>query len=174
MINWKVLTPYLISFALLIMLLFRSNETVVVRVPSNSGSFNVIGPMPQSVEDPKEESVKAFEALPETKKTEAYKEAVSIRTYEKKFTDKVQTITATVKTVGTLEELNIDYKTHPVKKEVNVNKRASLFLGGGLSFPNGAPVYEVRAHLDLNKVLISVGYDPQNRAPSFGAAFKLF
>lgn len=173
-LNWKVLTPWLISVVLFGLLVMRNNETIVVKVPSRSGGFDWVAPEPEKTGVPDKKTVEEFAEKDDPAKVEAYKKAITPRTYKKEFVDKVQTITATVKTVGTLEDLQIEYKTNPIEKEVKIKGRPHLYLGGGLSFPNSVPTYEVRGNLTINKTLISIGYDFRNRTTTFGAAFRIF
>lgn len=174
-INWRVLTPWIICAALIVALVLRdSSEVITVRVPAQAGTFRAVHPSPVKVDPPAAAALAEFNALEDSGKEIAYKEATSTRTYKKTFTDKVQTVTAEAVVIGTLESLEITYETAPQEIEVPVKRRLNLYLGGEVTLQAPAPGYSVKAYIVTRKVIYSGGYDFQTKSITGGVALKIF
>lgn len=108
---------------------------------------------------------KEFEQLPSKKKDSVYSEAVKPRVYRNTFKDDNVEITYTATTLGTLENLDLDYLIKPIDTliPITVNKPRTHILFGGSMRVNtylDKPVYSVSAGLlTKKKNLIQVSYD---------------
>ena len=159
---------------------------VTVNIPAVSGQFETIYLPEPKKESPKQ--VKDFENLPtDQEKTEAFREATTIRDYEKLFTDQTQEVTVSSKVQGHLLEQDVSYLIYPktvdttVKTEVEVPIKYSraLLLGAEIGVPvqqdlEPKPVFKANVIFKNKRdQTFSIGYDTEGRA-WIGTSIKIF
>ena len=128
-------------------------------------------PIPKEIKQPKDSISIVYDSAPSSK---AKKKVFIEATKQRKYIEKVDTKTATIKVIsnvsGTLDNIEIQVTEKPKKNRLN------LYLGGFTSIPtnlNQPPAIGVNLTLSTPKTLYTIGYDT-NQTISVGVAIKIF
>lgn len=103
------------------------------------------------------------------KKELMYKDAITIREYEEKYSDTLLDLNVRAKVRGTLLDLYIpSYTIHPINGEAVYNppNEWNIFMGGELGIPTTYDsnfLLKVNADLHINKMMYGFGYDTDRR-----------
>lgn len=178
---------YIVIVSLLIIIFIqRSNKTsayVPVNIPEKKGEFNDYKPAELDdcegevfkhqlkdsiiniIKEEVDKKKKEFEQLPTKKKDSIYNEAIKPRVYKNTFKDNNVEITYTATTIGTLENIDLDYLIKPIDTliPITVDKpKAHILIGGSIGVTDrlDKQVYGVSAGLLTRKRnLIYVNYN---------------
>lgn len=133
-----------------------------VEVPVVQNVFDTIVPDPKVIRIKEVDSTYYSEYLKlrdSIKKDSAYRDAITIREYDQKFEDTIQTINVFSKVRGSLLEQSVSYKTKPreiiYRDTLRVPRKGSFNLGAGVGLPLGdpstsAPILKIEAMI-INK-----------------------
>lgn len=96
---------------------------ITVPVPQLIGNFKPIAPKPlppiNNIIEINNKLVEEYKKANDSLKKVLFENAVTIHRYTEKFEDTVQTIIVNAKTTGTLDSLNVSYKTKPFKIKID-------------------------------------------------------
>jgi len=170
----KVL-PWITTAVLSLVLFTQKPEIIKVEIPSKEGSFELpAAPEPIVIKEVDTVEIIKFKELPEPEKVKVYVEATKKRKYKEVFKDSVITITANAETTGTLDSLEISYKTEPEVIPIRQKTRSSLYAGASVRLNKyERPTIEPKLYLMNNETIMSVGYDLKQKNFTVGVAWKL-